>query len=168
MLVQFPSNQFGYSICCQIQESYLHKQLRHDDVLISEHIAEITYTKEVRGAVEESVQLLSKQLTSKGFGILANLDLQKKIREKTGHDVGGCVVLEVCNAEHARKALSAHKETVLALPCKVAVYENTGKVYVSFNKAAESIKQLGFGDLNPLAMQVDADIEEAINSIAID
>lgn len=113
------------------------------------------------------VEQLSKELSSRGFGVLTNIDLQKKIKEKTGHDVGGCTVLDVCNTEHARKALSAHKEAVLSLPCRLAVYENAGKVFVSFYKLTESIKQLGFDDLSPLGAQVDAEVEGAMDSIAI-
>lgn len=134
---------------------------------MSEQVSKVAHTREAKGTITEVVEQLSKQLSSRNFGILTNIDLQKKIKEKTGHDVGGCIVLDVCNTEHARMALNAHKEAVLALPCKIAVYEHAGKVLVSFYKITESIRQLGLTDLDSFAMKVESEIEGAINSIAI-
>lgn len=136
-------------------------------MLNSEQINKIAHTREANGTITEVVEQLSKQLSSRSFGVLTNIDLQKKIKEKTGHDVGGCIVLDVCNTEHARVALNAHKEAVLALPCKIAIYEHAGKVLVSFYKITESIRQLGFADLDSFAMKVESQIEETINSIVV-
>ena len=141
--------------------------MRDNDALISKQISKTAHTREANGTIADLVDELTKQLSSRGFGILTNIDFQMRIMVKAGHDVGGCIVLDVCQTEHARRALIAHNEAVLALPCKKAVYEHAGKVLVSLFKITENMRQLGFTDLDSFAMKVKSEIEGAIDSVAI-
>ena len=135
--------------------------------MISKQISKTAHSREAIGTIADLVEELSKQLSSRDFGILTNIDFQKRIMEQTGHDVGGCIVLDVCQTEHARRALIAHKEAVLALPCKIAVYEHAGKVLDSLIKKTENMRQHGFTDLDSFAMNVKSDIVGANESVAI-
>jgi uncharacterized protein (DUF302 family) len=131
----------------------------------SEESKIVGYTVEARGSVGEVAQNLIKAFGAKGFGILSNIDVQKLIKEKLGQDMDGYVILDVCNPNHAKRAIDAHKEVGLILPCKVTVYQSGGKVLVSLYRPTEAIKVLGFADLNPLAVQVEEELKGAIDSL---
>jgi len=130
-------------------------------------IKKIAYTLELNGTVAETAQRLTKELNSRGFGVLSNIDVQKIIKEKLGQHIDSYVILDVCNPTHAKKAIDAHKEVGLVLPCKVTIFENRGKVMVSLYKPTEAVKLLGFTDLDPLASQVENELKGAIDALEI-
>ena len=133
-------------------------------------IEEISYTVESSKTVSEVVESLTQELKKRGYGILANIDVRKIIREKLGEDMSSYVILDVCSPRHAKRAIDAHKEVGLILPCKIMVYEDSdkGKTVVSLYKPTEAIKVLGFGDLRSLAEVVDQGLTEAVKAAAIE
>ena len=124
----------------------------------------VGYTVEAHGNVVDVVQRLIKELTMRGFGVLANIDVKKLIREKLGQDMEGYVLLDVCNPRHAKKAIDLHKEVGLVLPCKIMVYEEKKRTLISLYRPTEAIKLLGFSDLAILADEVERQLEQAIIS----
>jgi uncharacterized protein (DUF302 family) len=127
---------------------------------------EISYTVQARGSVGEIVDRLTVELKNRGFGILSNIDVRKTIKEKIGEDMSAYVILDVCNPRHAKDALDAHKEVGLVLPCKITVYEDRGRNWVSLYRPTEAIKVLGFSDLDALARQVETELRGALDAIA--
>jgi uncharacterized protein (DUF302 family) len=125
----------------------------------------IGYTVEISGTVGEVTQQLIKEFGAKGFGVLSNIDVQKILKEKLGAEMESYVILDVCNPRHAKKAIDAHKEVGLILPCKVTVYQDQGRVWVSLYRPTEAIKVLGYSDLNSLAAQVEEELKGAIDTL---
>ncbi len=126
----------------------------------------IGYTVEALGSISKTVEDLTLGLKNIGFGILSNIDVRRIIKEKIGEDIIDYVILDVCNPRHAKKALDAHKEVGMILPCKITVYEDRGKTWVSLYKPTEALKVLGFSDLDPLAQQVERELRGALDAIA--
>ncbi|MHB1867512.1 MAG: DUF302 domain-containing protein [Nitrososphaerales archaeon] len=125
----------------------------------------IDYTIEAGGKVEETVDRLIKEFSSRGFGVLSNINVQKIIKEKLKEDIDSYVILDVCSPKHAKKAIDAHKGVGLILPCKVTVFQDHGKVWVSLYKPTEAINLLGYEDLNSLAAQVEDELKRAIDTL---
>ena len=125
----------------------------------------VGYTVEAKGTVAEVTQRLIKEFGARGFGVLSNIDVQKLIKEKLGQEIESYVILDVCNPGYAKKAIDIHKEVGLILPCKVTVYKDHGKVWVSLYKPTEAVRPLGFLDLNHLASQVEEELKRAIDSL---
>ena len=127
---------------------------------------DLDYTKEARGQIPEIVESLGKELKQRGFGVLSNIDVQKLIKEKTGANMDPYVILDICNPVQAKRALDAHKEVGLALPCKITVYRDGERSLVSLYRPTKALSVLGFDDLQSVAELVESELRAAVDAVA--
>jgi uncharacterized protein (DUF302 family) len=80
---------------------------------------------------EEAVEKVRATLADEGFGVLSEIPIHEKLKEKLGVEFRRYLILGACNPPLAHKALQANPEIGLLLPCNVVVYENEGKTVVS-------------------------------------
>ena len=76
---------------------------------------------------EEALDRMKSALANEGFGVLCEIDIRQKLKEKLGVDFERYVILGACNPPLAHKALLAEPEIGLLLPCNVIVYEESAK-----------------------------------------
>lgn len=72
---------------------------------------------------ENAVNLATNKLAEQGFGVLSEIDIQAKLKEKIGADFRKYVILGACNPPLALRALESETEVGILLPCNVIVYE---------------------------------------------
>ncbi len=126
--------------------------------------AQYGYRKEVTYTFNEAIEKITKSLNENGFGIISNIDIAQKIKEKTGEDFENYVILGACNPKLALSALKVETEVGLLLPCNVIVYEKSGQVTVS---AILPSVAMGFVDnpaLEAVASEVEPKLKTAINN----
>lgn len=72
---------------------------------------------------DEAVEKTKEALQQQGFGVLSEIDMKQKLKEKLDVDYKRYLILGACNPPLAYKALQAEPEIGLLLPCNVIVYE---------------------------------------------
>lgn len=116
----------------------------------------------------EAVEKTKDALQKEGFGVLSEIDMQQKLKEKLNVDSGRYVILGACNPPLAWKALQAEREIGLLLPCNVIVYESDGGQCVV--AAVDPDSMLGVVGDNAVVAEVAQDaknrLQRALDSIA--
>ena len=70
---------------------------------------------------EEAIAVVTTELEKEGFGVLSEIDLQGKIKEKLDKDIPRYKILGACNPVFAFEALKAEPHIGTMLPCNVIV-----------------------------------------------
>lgn len=123
--------------------------------------------KEVDLPYEKAVEAVTAALKEQGFGVLSEIDMKEKLKEKLDVDYKRYVILGACNPPLAYKALQAEPEIGLLLPCNVIVYEIEGSRSVV--SAADPEAMLSIVGDNPAVAEVARDakarLSKALDSI---
>ena len=115
---------------------------------------------------EEAITLVTTELGKEGFGVLSEIDLQGKIKEKLDKDIPRYKILGACNPVFAFKALQAEPHIGTMLPCNVIVREvDDGKIEVSAINPVDSMQAVGNPDLHAVAGLIQAKLEKVISAL---
>lgn len=116
-------------------------------------------------AVEQTRAALQKE----GFGVLCEIDIKEKLREKLGVDFRDYVILGACNPPLAYKTLQEDIDIGLLLPCNVIVYESdeAGRSVVAAidAKSMLSVARTDNAALKAVATEVNEKLQRAIAQI---
>lgn len=85
------------------------------------------FGKTVAAPFAATVTKVREALQAQGFGILCEIDVAAKLKEKLGTDFRPYLILGACNPRLAHQALQAEINLGLLLPCNVVVYAEGGE-----------------------------------------
>ncbi len=122
------------------------------------------YEKETNGSIDEVCQRIQEATLYNKFGVIAVINLKEKMTGKGVPFGPECRIIEVCNPKQAKQVLEANMTISTALPCRISVYEEGGKVKVVTLKPTAVLKLFGNPQLEPIAQQVEDTIVNIINS----
>jgi uncharacterized protein (DUF302 family) len=80
-------------------------------------------SKTLRIEFDEAVQLITSALKEEGFGVLSEIDIQEKLKEKLNVEFRRYTILGACNPPYAYEALKQEDKIGTMLPCNVIVQE---------------------------------------------
>jgi len=109
--------------------------------------------------------LVVKALEKEGFGILTEIDVREKFKEKLGIDFKKYVILGACNPPYAHKAILAEEDIGLLLPCNVIVYEKDQGTALAIIRPKVAMQMVKNEILGNLAEDVEAKLEKVFSSI---
>jgi len=115
---------------------------------------------------DEAIPAVTSELQKEGFGILSEIDVQGKIKERLGEDIPRYTILGACNPLYAFKALQAEPHIGTMLPCNVVVRElEDGQTEVSAINPVDSMQAVGSPDLQEIASLIQAKLQKVIAAI---
>jgi uncharacterized protein (DUF302 family) len=113
------------------------------------------YVRESQGPIEEVVKKLEVAAAENKFGILGVHDLRQKMNAKGVDFQRECRIFEVCNPAKAKTVLDTDMAISNALPCRISVYEEAGRVKVSTIRPTALLAMFGRPELQPVAQEVE-------------
>ncbi len=113
----------------------------------------------------EAIERAKAVLKDQGFGVLCEIDIREKLKEKLGVDFRSYVILGVCNPPLAYQALQMEPFLGLLLPCNVLVCETEGRAAVIAIDAAKMLSIVGNPALEAAAAQVNERLRRAIDRL---
>ena len=77
----------------------------------------------LHASFEQTVLSVIEALKVEGFGIIAEINIQEKLKEKLGVDFRKYKILSACSPLHAYKALQKDDKIGTLLPCNIIIQE---------------------------------------------
>ena len=109
---------------------------------------------------DDAIDKVTDELQKEGFGVLSDIDVASKMKEKLDKDMPRYRILGACNPPLAYQAISAVEDIGLLLPCNVLVREDAeGKVHVEFMDPASVLSLVDHPGVAPLAAEVKNRLE---------
>lgn len=115
---------------------------------------------------EDAILLIKESLQCEGFGVLTEIDIQKKLKEKLDVDYKKYLILGACNPSFAYKALQLEDKIGTMLPCNVILQEvNENQTEISVVDPIASMQAVGNNDLLAIATEVKSKLIKALMAI---
>ncbi|MCM8749699.1 DUF302 domain-containing protein [Thermomicrobiaceae bacterium CFH 74404] len=115
---------------------------------------------------DRAVEQVQEALKAEGFGVLAEIDVQRTLREKLGKEMERYLILGACNPQLAHQALDREREIGLLLPCNVVVREVEGGSWIGIADPQAMLSVSGNPALDELATEAKARLQRALGSLA--
>ncbi|HEX6622896.1 MAG TPA: DUF302 domain-containing protein [Pyrinomonadaceae bacterium] len=122
------------------------------------------FSKTVTVPFEQALEKTRSALQTEGFGVLSEIDIQGKLKEKLGVDFRRYTILGACNPPLAYKALREELDLGLLLPCNVVVYEGeeAGETVVAAVDAGAMLSVAGGGET---LREVSGEVNERLRRV---
>jgi len=115
---------------------------------------------------DETVSKATEALKTEGFGVITEIDMQARLKEKLGVDYKRYKILGACNPAFAYKALQAEEEIGVMLPCNIVVIDQgNGNTEVAAVHPEASMMAVQNPELEPLAREVTERLKRVIGLI---
>jgi uncharacterized protein (DUF302 family) len=123
------------------------------------------FTKALNKPYERVIEEVTTALKKEGFGILTEINIKEKLKEKLGVEFRKYIILGACSPANAYKSLQVEENIGLMLPCNVIVYEKDGKTVLSVIKPATAMQMIDNAELKKIAEQVEAQLKRAFDAV---
>lgn len=124
------------------------------------------FGKAVDYGFDAAIDKVTEELQKEGFGVLSDIDVAAKMKEKLDKDMPAYRILGACNPPLAWQAVNAVAEIGLLLPCNVLVREDdAGQVHVSFMDPKAVMSLVEDKDVEPLANDVKGRLERVLAAL---
>jgi uncharacterized protein (DUF302 family) len=124
------------------------------------------FSKVINVAFDEGVRIVTEGLKAEGFGIISEVNIHEKFKEKLGVEFKRYRILGACNPGYAYKALTAEDKIGHMLPCNVLVIDQgNGHTEISAVNPVASMMAIHNPELEPIAMEVTERLKRVIDSL---
>jgi uncharacterized protein (DUF302 family) len=114
---------------------------------------------------DEALAQMEAALKKEGFGVLCQIDIQAKLKEKLGVEFPRYVILGACNPTLALQALQKDMNLGLLLPCNAVVYEEGGQVHVGAVDAVKMLSVTNHPEMEELARMINEKLRRVLDTV---
>ena len=117
-------------------------------------------------AFDEAIEKVTEELKKEGFGVLSEIDIHEKLKEKLDVDFRKYKILGACNPPKAYEALQFENKIGTMLPCNIIVQElDDGKVEVAAVNPAASMLAVDNHNLTEVANEIEEKLQRVIHAL---
>ncbi len=106
-------------------------------------------------AIDKVCQDLERAVVNHKFGVMTVHDLKETMKKKGVEFGRECRIFEVCNPQQAKKVLEKNMKISTALPCRISVFPDGGKVRLATLKPTALISYFNTPELQDVAKEVE-------------
>ena len=122
-----------------------------------------TFDTELDCGYEAAIERTKSVLKEHGFGVLSEIDVHEKFKEKLDKEFRRYKSLGACSPSHAYRALQAEKNIGAMLPCNVVVQEHApNRIGISAIDPVASMQAIENPDLGDVAREVRDALKQVI------
>lgn len=115
---------------------------------------------------DQAVIKVTESLKSEGFGVLSEINLHEKLKEKLNIDFRRYKILGACNPSYAYKALQSEDKIGTMLPCNVIIQELAkDEIEVAAVDPVASMMAIDNSSLENIATEVKEKLKRVISSL---
>ena len=124
---------------------------------------EYYFSKILHTNFEDAEVKITEELKTEGFGVLTEINMQSKLKEKIGVDFKKYKILGACNPAFAYKALQAEEKIGVMLPCNIVVIDKEdGTTEVAAIHPIASMMAIQNPVLKPLAQEITGKLKRVM------
>jgi len=117
-------------------------------------------------SLESVCQRLPEIAQKHKFGVLGTHDLKQKMESKGVPFGRECRVFEVCNPQQAQGVLMRSIEISTALPCRIAVYQESGRTVLATIKPTALLHLFQASEAAAIAQSVEESMTRIMDETA--
>jgi uncharacterized protein (DUF302 family) len=122
--------------------------------------------KTITAEFDQAIELVTEALKTEGFGVLSEIDIQEKLKEKLDVDFRKYKILGACNPANALRALQQEDKIGTMLPCNVIVQETgENQVEIAAVDPVASMMAVENKELASIAGDIKTKLERVIASL---
>lgn len=124
--------------------------------------------RETQMTFDDAVEAVRQALATEGFGVLTEIRMDEKFKEKLNADFRKYIILGACNPSLAYKTVQQDIDIGLLLPCNVIVYDADvpGRAVVAAIDAGEMMSIVGDApEIKEVAFEVNQKLQRVLERI---
>ena len=124
------------------------------------------FNKKVKGSFDETIGKVTAALQKEGFGVITEINLQEKFKDKLNVDFRRYTILGACNPKLAYEAIQQEPNVGVMLPCNILVQETgNNEVEIAAINPLASIGAVQNKKLESLANEVSNKLKTVIDGL---
>jgi len=117
-------------------------------------------------AVTEAAAALQAAVQANHFGVMQVHNLKETMTKKGVEFPRECLIYEVCQPQQAKKVLDENMSISTALPCRISIYEESGKTILATLKPTTLLAMFNAPHLEGVAQEVETRIVKIMKEAA--
>lgn len=123
-------------------------------------------SKKIDATFEQAIDEVKEALAIQGFGVLSEINIHDKLKEKLDVDFRRYTILGACNPAYAYKALQSEDKIGTMLPCNVVIQElRKNVIEVAAIDPIASMMAIENPKLAKIAVEIKGKLEKVIESL---